>query len=106
MPQALLNRISIAIVAIAIVAGAALRTARLGTVPLGLHPDEACEGYDAYSILETGRDHRGHFMPLAMESFHDYRMPLFQYSLVPLVAAFGLKVWVIRLGAALWGISI
>jgi hypothetical protein len=73
-------------------------------VPPGLHPDEACEGYDAYSILETGRDHRGHFLPLAMESFHDYRMPLFQYSLVPLVAAFGLKVSVIRLGAALWGI--
>lgn len=31
-------------------------------------------------------------------------MPLYQYSLVPLVAAFGLKVSVIRLGAALWGI--
>ncbi len=84
---ALLNRICIALIAIAILAGTALRTARLGTVPLGLHPDEACEGYDAYSILETGRDHRGHFMPLAMESFHDYRMPLsFWYSLVPLVA--------------------
>jgi 4-amino-4-deoxy-L-arabinose transferase-like glycosyltransferase len=98
------NRVSLAIVAFAIMAGIALRTLWLDSAPPGLHPDEACEGYDAYSILETGRDHRGHFMPLAMEGFHDYRMPLFQYSLVPLVAAFGLKVWVIRLGAALWGI--
>jgi 4-amino-4-deoxy-L-arabinose transferase-like glycosyltransferase len=98
------NRVSLAIVAFAIIAGVALRTVWLDSVPPGLHPDEACEGYDAYSILETGRDHRGHLMPLAMEGFHDYRMPLFQYSLVPLVAAFGLKVWVIRLGAALSGI--
>ena len=101
MPQVVVNRVSIAIIIFAIIAGVALRTAWLGNVPPGLHPDEACEGYDAYSILETGRDHRGNFMPLAMEGFHDYRMPLFQYSLVPLVAAFGLKVWVIRLGAAL-----
>ena len=81
-----------------------MRITRLGVVPLGLHPDEACEGYDAYSILKTGRDHHGEFLPLAMRSFNDYRMPLFQYSLVPLVAAFGLKASVVRLGSALWGI--
>ncbi|MFZ0887386.1 MAG: glycosyltransferase family 39 protein [Candidatus Binataceae bacterium] len=69
-----------------------------------MHPDEACDGYDAYSILKTGRDHHGNFLPLVMQGFSDYRMPLFQYSLVPLVAAFGLKPAVVRLGAALWGI--
>lgn len=104
VPQEIVNRISIAVIAIGIIAGVALRIPRLGTVPLGLHPDEAVEGYDAYSILKTGRDHRGAFLPLAMQSFNDYRMPLFQYSLVPLVAAFGLKTSVIRFGAALWGI--
>jgi len=104
VPQEIVNRIRIAVIAIAIIAGAALRVARLDAVPPGLHPDEAVEGYDAYSILKTGRDHRGHFLPLAMESFSDYRMPLFQYSLVPLVAAFGLKTSIIRLGAALWGL--
>ena len=31
-------------------------------------------------------------------------MPLFQYSLVPLVGVFGLKTAVVRLGAAIWGI--
>ncbi len=90
---------------VAIVAGIALRVCRLGTVPLGLHPDEACDGYDAYSIWMTGRDHHGNFLPLAMQGFNDYRMPLFQYSIVPLVAAFGLKTSVVRFGAALWGIA-
>ncbi len=104
MPEKLLDRISIVVIALALVTGVALRVTQLGTIPPGLHPDEAVEGYDAYSILKTGRDHRGNFLPLAMQSFNDYRMPLFQYSLVPLVATFGLKPSVVRLGAALWGI--
>jgi 4-amino-4-deoxy-L-arabinose transferase-like glycosyltransferase len=90
---------------VAIGVGVALRVSRLGTVPLGLHPDEACDGYDAYSIWMTGRDHHGNLLPLAMQGFNDYRMPLFQYSMVPLVAAFGLKTSVVRFGAALWGIT-
>ena len=98
-----MNRLSAAVVIIALVAGICLRVVRLDQVPPALSQDEACEGYDAYSILLTGRDHHGNFMPLAMQGFNDYRMPLFQYSLVPLVAAFGLKPAVVRLGAALWG---
>ena len=91
-------------VIIALVVGVGIRVARLASVPPGLAPDEACNGYDAYSILTTGHDHHGNFLPLAMQGFGDYRMPLFTYSLVPLVAAFGLKPSVVRLGAALWGI--
>jgi hypothetical protein len=104
MSKKLLDRISAVVIALALVTGVALRVTQLGTIPPGLHPDEAVEGYDAYSILKTGRDHRGNFLPLAMQSFNDYRMPLFQYSIVPLVATFGLKPSVVRLGAALWGI--
>ena len=100
----IVNRLSAAVTIIALVAGIGLRVVRLGSVPPALSQDEACDGYDAYSVLATGRDHHGNFLPLVMQGFDDYRMPLFQYSLVPLVAAFGLKPAVIRLGAALWGI--
>ncbi|MFZ0890337.1 MAG: hypothetical protein WA005_18000 [Candidatus Binataceae bacterium] len=99
-----MDRVYALVVVIALVAGVGLRVVRLAEVPPGLHPDEACNGYDAYSILKTGRDHRGNFLPLVMQGFDDYRMALFPYSLVPLVAAFGLKPAVVRLGAALWGI--
>jgi hypothetical protein len=99
----LVKRLSAAIVIIALAVGIGLRVVGLANVPPALSQDEACEGYDAYSVLLTGRDHHGNFLPLAMQGFDDYRMPLFQYSLVPLVAAFGLKPAVVRLGAALWG---
>jgi hypothetical protein len=97
-------RLCVALTVIALLAGAGLRVARLDRVPPGLHPDEACNGYDAYSILTTGRDHHGDFLPIVFQGFGDFRMALFNYSLVPLVAAFGLKTAVVRLGAALWGI--
>ena len=70
-----------------------------------MHHDEAVNGYDAYSILKTGRDHHGNFMPIAIEAFGDYRPPIFDYSLVPLEAALGLGTKTVRLGAALWGIA-
>ncbi len=88
---------------LALSAGVAIRTVRLASVPPGLHQDEACNGYDAYSILTTGRDQHGNFLPISIEAFEDYRPPLFDYSLVPLVGALGLEPAVVRLCAALWG---
>ena len=97
-------RLSQAVVIVSLAAGILVRTIALDAAPPGLHHDEACNGYDAYSLMLTGRDHHGHFMPIAIEAFGDYRPPIFDYSLVPLIAAFGLKPGVVRLGAALWGI--
>ena len=97
--------LSALVIAGSLATGIVLRVVRLGTVPPGLHQDEACDGYDAYSILTTGRDHRGNFLPLVFQGFNDYRMPLFDYSLVPLVGTLGLRPAVIRLGAAIWGIA-
>ncbi len=99
-----MKKLCAALIAVALIAGLGLRVARLDKVPPALAQDEACDGYDAYSILKTGRDHHGNFMPIVMQGFNDYRMPLFQYSLVPLVGLFGLKTAVVRLGAVIWGI--
>jgi hypothetical protein len=103
--RSLVKVLSAAVIALALVLGAGLRVARLDKMPPALNQDEACDGYDAYSILLTGRDHHGNFMPIVMQAFNDYRMPLLQYSLVPLVAAFGLKTATVRLGAAIWGMA-
>ncbi len=96
--------LSVTVLVLALVAGAGLRVVRLNQMPPALNQDEACDGYDAYSILMTGRDHHGNFMPIVMQGFNDFRMPLLQYSLVPLVAVFGLKTTTVRVGAAIWGI--
>jgi len=93
----------LALIAIVVLA-AVVRLAALECVPPGLAPDEAANGYDAYSLLLTGRDQHGHFLPRVMQSFNDYRMPLFIYSAVPFVGLFGLTPASVRMTAAFWGI--
>lgn len=86
-----------------IIAGSLLRLVNLGHSP-GLYFDEVLYGLDANSILKTGRDIYGHFMPLAFQS-SGYYPPLYPYTLVPFLAIFGLFEWVVRLPAALAGIG-
>ena len=64
----LVKTLSAVVIAVALVAGVGLRVARLDKVPPALHQDEAYNGYDAYSILKTGRDHHGNFLPIALQA--------------------------------------
>jgi len=105
LPSSKSRLFAVLALAILLITGAALRVAALGRVPLGLNQDEACNGYDAYSLLRTGRDQYGNLLPIAVRAFNDYRMPLFDYSLVPVIGVLGLKPASVRLGAALWGIA-
>lgn len=81
-----------------------LRLYQLGSVPPSPDWDEAALGYNAYSILKTGRDEYGTFLPLSIRSFDDYKPPLYVYLTVPSVALFGLSVWSTRLPSAVMGI--
>ncbi|HTY54685.1 MAG TPA: glycosyltransferase family 39 protein, partial [Candidatus Binataceae bacterium] len=99
------NLLALIGLAILLIAAGIPRVVALGRVPLGLNQDEACNGYDAYSLLQTGRDQAGNRLPLTIQAFNDYRMPLFDYSLVPVVGVFGLDTASVRLGAALWSIA-
>ena len=94
----------IAAVAILLLA-AVLRIWGLDQVPPGLFCDEAGNGYNAYSLLKSGRDEEGKFLPLYVWSFGvSYKNPIFIYSAIPIVAVLGLSEFSIRLCAALWGI--
>ncbi len=65
---------------VAILAGSVLRFARLKEIPPGFDQDEAVNGYDAYSLFLTGRDHHGHPFPFAgLESFGDWVSPLLTF---------------------------
>ena len=59
--------------------------------PPCFNSDEAAFSYNAYSILKTGKDEYGTFLPLRLKSFGDYKMPLFSYLSVPFIALFGLN---------------
>ncbi len=81
-----------------------LRFWQLGAVPASPDWDEASIGYNAYSILQTGRDEYGTFLPLSLRSFDDYKPPLYVYLTVPSVYAFGLSVWAVRLPSVIFGV--
>lgn len=90
---------------LAIIALAAiLRLYRLDSVPPGVNRDEASIGYTAYSLLKTGKDEYGRFLPLSFQSFGDWKLPLYIYLTVPLVKIFGVTEIAVRLTSAVAGI--
>lgn len=80
-----------------------LRTYDVYTYPPGFTPDEASFGYDAYSMLKTGKDQWGRSFPLVLESFGDFKPPLYTYILAPSVYVFGLNKFAVRFPNALLG---
>jgi len=67
------NKLFLIIVFLAI----AVRFIGLTKLPPVLNRDEAAIGWNAYSILKTGKDEHGQFLPLAFKSIGDYKMPLY-----------------------------
>jgi 4-amino-4-deoxy-L-arabinose transferase-like glycosyltransferase len=88
-----------------VAAAAVLRLWGLADVPTGLNQDEAVNGYDAYALGLTLRDHHGHLLPVALEAFGDWASPLLTYLTIPFVRLLGLSVLAIRLPVALLGIA-
>src|SRR3989344_5647059 len=80
-----------------------LRLVDLGNHPPGLTWDEAALGYNAFSILKTGRDEFGPFMPILFKSFGDYKPGIYIFLSVPSVALFGLTEFAVRFASALFG---
>lgn len=76
---------------------------KLGNYPVSMDWDEVSLGYSAYSILRTGKDEYGNFMPLQFRSFGDYKPPLYVYLTVPSVKIFGLTNFATRLPSAVTG---
>ncbi|MCL5798015.1 MAG: glycosyltransferase family 39 protein [Patescibacteria group bacterium] len=80
-----------------------LRFWQLGANPASLDWDEASLGYNAYSILKTGRDEYGRFLPLSIKSFGDYKPPLYSYLTIIPVAILGLTEFSTRFTSAFFG---
>ncbi|MBU2052358.1 hypothetical protein KKH13_04110 [Patescibacteria group bacterium] len=83
---------------------AGLRFYQLGRVPSGFVNDEAAFGYNAYSLIKTGRDEFGEFLPIIFHSFGEGKLPVYIYLTVPSVAIFGLNEFAVRLPSALFGV--
>lgn len=80
-----------------------LRLISLASYPTGFTQDEAGIAYDAYSILQTGKDQWGEPWPIMLRSFGDYKLPAYSYFAIPSIAIFGLNEFAARLPNAIFG---
>ena len=83
-----------------------LRVYGLDKNPPSLNWDEVSHGYNAYSILKTGKDEWGIKFPLIFRCFGDFKLPLYIYLTTLSVAVFGLSAFSVRLISILSGVGL
>lgn len=71
---------------------------------LSLFGDEIDVGYQAFSLLNQGKDYKGNFLPTYIESLTESRAPLLIYFSIPGVAIFGLTELGVRITPILFGV--
>ncbi|MCW1949422.1 MAG: glycosyltransferase family 39 protein [Candidatus Shapirobacteria bacterium] len=71
---------------------------------LSLFGDEIDVGYQAFSLLQTGRDYKGNFLPTYIQSLSESRAPFLIYLTVPTIKIFGLNSLGVRLPPILFGV--
>lgn len=84
--------------------GIFLRVYQFPNIPPGVNQDEAAAAYEAYSILETGKDKWGNSYPVYLPAWGSGQNALFSYILVPFIATFGLNIFALRLPSLIFGI--
>jgi 4-amino-4-deoxy-L-arabinose transferase-like glycosyltransferase len=84
----------------------ALRVWGLSEIPSMLNRDEAALGYNALSLVSTGKDEWGVSWPLSLQSFGDYKLPGYVWATMPFVWATPRSVAAVRLPSVLAGVAI
>jgi len=80
-----------------------LRLYKVISIPPSLNWDEVSIGYNAYSILKTGRDEWGKFLPVHFEAYGEYKLPAQVYASIPGIAIFGLNEFGVRVTPVIYG---
>lgn len=81
-----------------------IRLTGLTFSPPGFFCDETSIGYNAYSILETGKDEHGIKLPVFFKAFGDFKNPAYVYLATIPIKIFGLNVFSVRFTSAVLGI--
>jgi 4-amino-4-deoxy-L-arabinose transferase-like glycosyltransferase len=88
-----------------IILAAFVRFWQINSNPPSLNWDEVSHGYNAYSILKTGKDEWGRRFPLIFRAYGDYKLPVYIYLTVLSEAVIGLNALATRLPSALAGVA-
>src|SRR3989344_5710682 len=80
-----------------------LRFHKVTEIPPALNWDEISISYNAYSVLKTGRDEWGEFLPIFFKSYGEYKLPVQIYGSIPAIAIFGLNDFGVRVTPVIYG---
>lgn len=87
-----------------ILLAAFLRLFVLQSVPPSASLDEASIGWNAYSLIQTGKDEYGNSFPILLRAYDDYRPALYVYLVAPFVKVLGLNVLSVRLPSVIFSV--
>lgn len=98
------NKLKYILLAVVLTTAFILRFWNLSSNPPSLTWDEAAWGYNAYSLGMSGKDEFGKFLPIQyIESFGDFKPPVYAYLSVVPVKLFGLNEFSTRFASAFLG---
>ena len=89
-----------------ILLGIFFRVWKLSEFPIQLSHDEVSQVYDAISIIETGKDIYGNFLPTIFPSVGDFKSPFYTYATALVYFLIGDHEWMIRIPGVIFGILI
>ena len=81
---------------IIIICSLAIRIYGISQTPQ-LNADESALGYNAYSLIQTGKDEFGTRWPFVFRSFDDYKPGIYVYLAIPFIEILGLNALAVRL---------
>lgn len=99
-----MKRTYLIILGIVILIATFFRFYNLDIVPPSASLDEVSLGWNAYSILQTGKDEYGEKFPILLRAYDDYRPALYVYTVIPFIKTLGLNVLSVRLPSAIFSI--
>lgn len=94
------------ILVVVIVVGAFLRLYKLEQFPPSLNWDEVSLGYNANSLLNSGRDEWGVVLPTIFRAFGDYKLPVYVYLTVVSQSLLGLTALGVKLPSVMAGLGL
>ncbi len=90
---------------IVLIAAFLIRIIDINNNPPSLYGDELTLAYDAYSLINTGQDQTGKFLPITF-AMSEGRSPAYVYASLPFVAIFGPNTFSVRLLSVLSGVGV
>lgn len=86
-----------------VVIGLFVRILDISKYPPSLNWDEVSIGYNAYSVLKTGKDEWNTVLPNIFRAYGDFKLPLYLYATIPFIAFLGLNTISVKLVSILSG---